>query len=187
MHIVAIVGSLRQGSMNRQLAEAARRTVLDLDPACRFTLLDWAGVPLFNEDDERPAPDAVARVREQVRDADGIWFFTPEYNHYFPGALKNLLDWLSRPVSAAEGQVLDGKPCAVSGISAGGSGTACAQDHLVTLVSFLNMDVMNKPRLTIPFGFSKMVGGTLELGDSEPYLHAQAEAFLSHIARRSQR
>ena len=50
MHIVAIAGSLRQGSMNRQLAEAAGRIVHELDPAVQFTLLDWADVPLFNED-----------------------------------------------------------------------------------------------------------------------------------------
>ena len=175
MHIVAIAGSLRQGSMNRQLAEAAGRIVYELDPA---------DVPLFNEDIERPAPPAVARVREQILDADGIWFFTPEYNHFFPGPLKNLLDWLSRPVSAAQGQVLDGKPAAISGISAGGSGTAIAQDHLVALISFLNMDVMNKPRLTIPFGFSKMNDGVLDLGDSLPYLERQAQAFLKFVANR---
>ena len=174
MHIVAIAGSLRQGSMNRQLAEAAGRIVYELDPAVQFTLLDWADVPLFNEDIERPAPPAVARVRKQILDADGIWFFTPEYNHFFPGPLKNLLDWLSRPVSAAQGQVLDGKPAAISGISAGGSGTAIAQDHLVALISFL----------TIPFGFSKMNDGVLDLGDSLPYLERQAQTFLEFVASR---
>ncbi len=54
MHIVAIAGSLRQESMNRQLAEAAGRIVYELDPAIQFTLLDWADVPLFNEDIEGP-------------------------------------------------------------------------------------------------------------------------------------
>lgn len=182
MNILAIVGSLREGSMNRKLAEAAKREISSLDPTATFTILDWADVPLFNEDIERPAPSAVQRVREQVLAADGIWFFTPEYNHYFPGTLKNLLDWLSRPVDAQQGQVLDRKPCAISGVSAGGSGTAVAQDHLVTLVSFLNMNVMNKPRLTIPFGFSKMKDGVLELGDSLPYLQRQAKEFLSFIS-----
>lgn len=181
MDIVAIAGSLRQGSMNRQLAEAASRVIAELDPTASYTILDWADVPLFNEDIEKPAPGAVQRVREQILAADGIWFFTPEYNHFFPGTLKNLLDWLSRPVSATQGQVLDGKPAAISGISAGGSGTAVAQDHLVTLISFLNMRVMNKPRLTVPFGFSKVKDGVLELGDSLPYLERQAEAFLAFI------
>ena len=52
----------------------------------------------------------------------------------------------------------------------------------MTLVSLLNMNVMNKPRLTIPFGFSKMKDGALELGDSLPYLQRQAEAFLAFIS-----
>jgi len=76
--------------------------------------------------------------------------FTPEYNHFFPGVLKNLIDWLSRPVSENEPQVLAGKPAAISGISLGMSGTAIAQDHLVTLISFLDMKVMNVPRLPYP-------------------------------------
>ena len=69
----------------------------------------------------------------------------------------------------------------MSGISAGGTGTAVAQDHLVTLISFLNMRVMNKPRLTVPNGFTKVHNGVLELGDSLPYLERQAEAFIELI------
>ena len=59
----------------------------------------------MNQDIEHPAPEAVMRVREAVREADGLWLFSPEYNHAIPGPLKNLIDWLSRPVSEAEGQV----------------------------------------------------------------------------------
>ena len=181
MRILAIVGSLREGSLNRQLAEATGKELSAIDPQVEFAILDWADVPLFNQDIEVPAPEPVSRVRREVLDADGIWVFTPEYNHFFPGTLKNLLDWLSRPVGAGQGQVLDGKLLAVSGVSAGGTGTACAQDHLVTLVSFLNMRVMNKPRLTIPHGFDKVVDGRLELGDSLPYLRRQAEAFVEFV------
>ena len=110
MHIVAIAGSLRTGSLNRQLAEEAQRIVAELEPDARFTILDWSDVPIFNQDIEHPAPEAVARVRAEVLDADGVWFFTPEYNHFFPGPLKNLLDWLSRPVGPKQGQVLEANP-----------------------------------------------------------------------------
>ncbi|MDD4509884.1 MAG: hypothetical protein PHY23_03080 [Oscillospiraceae bacterium] len=64
--------------------------------------------------------------------------------------MKNPTYWLSRPVSDTEPQVLAGKPTAISGISPGMSGTGLAQDNLVTLLSFLNMQVMNIPRLVIP-------------------------------------
>ena len=178
--ISAIVGSLRKDSFNRQLALEAGRLVGD---QAEFRLLDFSDVPLLNQDIEYPAPDAVRRVRETIKSVDGIWFFSPEYNHFFPGVLKNLIDWLSRPVSDSEGQVLNGKPAAVSGISPGMSGTGIAQDHLVTLISFLNMRVMNMPRLTIPNANQQAdPNGKLALTVSAPYLEKQAQAFIRFIS-----
>jgi chromate reductase len=147
-----------------------------------FELLNYADVPPMNQDIEYPAPDAVSRVRDAVKSADGIWFFTPEYNHFFPGVLKNLIDWLSRPISKDERQVLSKKPAAISGITPGMAGTASAQDHLVTLISLLNMRVMNYPRLTIPNAEDQTDGnGKLTLTSSLPYLEKQANAFLRFI------
>ena len=177
--ITAIVGALRRNSYNRQLAMEAGRIIGD---RADFELLDYSDVPLLNQDIEYPAPDAVARVRGIVRASDGIWFFSPEYNHFFPGVLKNLIDWLSRPISDSEPQVLGGKPAAVSGITPGMSGTGLAQDHLVTLISFLNMKVMNQPRLTIPNAAQQAdKEGILTLTTSAAYLEKQAQAFLSFI------
>ncbi|MEA4823103.1 MAG: NAD(P)H-dependent oxidoreductase [Clostridiaceae bacterium] len=182
--ILAIVGSLRKGSFNRQLALTAKEIVGD---QADFELLDYHDVPLMNQDIEYPAPDAVRRVREAVKSADGIWFFTPEYNHFFPGVLKNLIDWLSRPISDTELQVLARRPAAISGITPGMSGTGLAQDHLVTLISVLNMDVMNTPRLTIPNALQQTDShGNLSLKTSRPYLEKQANAFIAHIQRRMQ-
>lgn len=148
-----------------------------------FEILSYADVPMMNQDIEFPAPEAVRRVREKVKAADGLWFFTPEHNHFFPAALKNLLDWLSRPISRDESQVLSGKPAAISGITTGMSGTGIAQDHLVALISLLNMQVMNKPRLTIPNAAAQMdEDGRLKLTTSAPYLQAQAEAFINFIS-----
>jgi len=180
LKILAIVGALRQDSFNRQLAMETGRLIGD---RAEFRLLDYSDVPLLNQDIEYPAPDAVRRVREAVKSADGIWFFSPEYNHFFPGVLKNLIDWLSRPVSDTEPQVLGGKPAAVSGISPGMSGTGLAQDHLVTLISFLNMRVMNLPRLTIPNAQQQTdTDGKLALTTSMPFLEKQAQEFLRFIS-----
>lgn len=180
--ILAIVGSLRKDSYNCQLAMAAKSIIGE---RADFELLEYADVPLMNQDIEFPAPDAVRRVREAVKAADGIWFFTPEYNHFFPGVLKNLIDWLSRPISKNEPQVLSGKPAAISGITPGMSGTGLAQDHLVTLISFLNMDVMNKPRLTIPNAAQQLGNdGMLQLTSGTAHLQAQAEAFMVFIKGR---
>ena len=179
IRISAVVGSLRRDSFNRQLAVEAGRVVGD---RAEFELLDYSDVPLLNQDFEYPAPEAVRRVRGIVQASDGIWFFTPEYNHSFPGVLKNLIDWLSRPVSDDEPQVLRGKPAAISGITPGMSGTGIAQDQLVMLISLLNMKVMNLPRLTIPNALQQTdQDGRLSLTSSAPFLEKQAQAFLRFI------
>ena len=177
--ITAIVGSLRADSLNRQLAIEAGR---ELAGKAEYELFDYSDVPLLNQDYEYPPPDAVKRTRDIVKSSDGIWFFTPEYNHFFSGVLKNLIDWLSRTISESEGQVLKGKPAAISGITPGMSGTGIAQDHLVTLISLLNMKVMNLPRLTIPNAQQQTDNdGHLTLTSSAPFLQKQAEAFLHFI------
>ena len=80
--------------------------------------------------------------------------------------------------------MLAGKPAAISGITPGMSGTGLAQDHLVTLISFLDMKVMNVPRLTIPNALQQLdKDGKLELKASLPFLEKQAEAFLDFIAK----
>lgn len=180
--ILAIVGSLRKDSYNRQLALAAEEMLKD---RVDFELLEYQDVPLMNEDIEFPPPEAVKRVREKVKTADGIWFFTPEYNHFFSGVLKNLIDWLSRPISDEEPDVLSGKPAAISGASPAITGTSLAQDHLVTLISFLNMDVMNEPRLVISNVMQQLDSvGKLKLKESYPYLKNQANAFVDFIEKR---
>ena len=177
--IAAIVGSLRENSYNRQLALAAQEIVGD---RAIFEIVDYDDVPLMNQDIEYPAPDAVCRVREQIKSADGVWIFTPEYNHSYPGVLKNLIDWLSRPISKEERQVLSRKAIAISGASPGMGGTLTAQDLLVMLLSMLNANVMNSPRLTIP-NISQQAdeAGHLSLTTSLPYLQKQADAFLKFI------
>lgn len=176
--ILAIPGSLRKDSFNLQLAQAAGKL---LEGKADFKVLDYHDVPLYNQDVEFPAPEGVAAAREAVLAADGIWFFSPEYNHGIPGVLKNLIDWLSRPRGAELPQVLLNKPAALSGISMGMSGTGIMQDQLVTLISFLQMRVMNSPRLTIPNSLDLVEGGKLNLEGSTRYIQREADAFLTFI------
>ena len=82
-NVLFVVGSFRAKSFNRQLAREAEKL---LAPRCRVDWLDFADIPFMNQDIEDPAPAAVARVREAVRAADGVWFFTPEYNFSYPPA-----------------------------------------------------------------------------------------------------
>ncbi|MDR3074664.1 MAG: NAD(P)H-dependent oxidoreductase [Candidatus Methanoplasma sp.] len=180
MKIIAIVGSLRRMSYNHALAEKAGEIIGDRS---EFEILDYSGVPFFNEDSEFPAPDTVADIRGKIASADGVWFFSPEYNHTIPGVLKNLIDWLSRKASAETPQVLGGKKAAISGVSGGMSGTSIMQDDLIAVLSYLDMKIMNVPRLTIPDAWNQ----TDEHGRFVPvksltYLEKQTEAFLKFVA-----
>ena len=183
MRILAIAGSLRRESYNKQLAEAARVVMAQRHPDVKYELLDWTDVPFMNQDIEHPEPAPVACVRAAVRAADGVWLFSPEYNHAVPGPLKNLIDWLSRPAGEGEPQVLAGKSVALAGASIGMSGAAHAQEQLVGILSFLDARVMNKPRLTIPHVGTQATDGVLALDASLPYLEAQADAFVTFVER----
>jgi chromate reductase, NAD(P)H dehydrogenase (quinone) len=122
MRILGISGSLRRGSHNRKLLRAA---AAELPPGTE--LVEWeglAGLPAFDEDLERTPPFAVADFLAQVDEADALLIATPEYNASVPGALKNALDWASRPFPD---NVLKDKPAAVVGASTGLFGAVWAQ------------------------------------------------------------
>jgi chromate reductase, NAD(P)H dehydrogenase (quinone) len=126
MRILAISGSLRRGSHNTSLLRAAEELLSPLD-----TLELWDGlreVPPFDQDDDAgPLPPAVAAFRAAVASADAVLIATPEYNSSIPGALKNALDWASRPIAT---NVFRNKPVAVIGSSSGMFGAVWAQAEL---------------------------------------------------------
>jgi chromate reductase len=126
MRILAISGSLRDGSHNTLLLRAAERL---LSPGDELEL--WTGlrdVPPYDQDDDvEPAPAAVAALRDAVASADAVLIATPEYNASVPGALKNALDWASRPLAT---NAFRNKPVAVIGSSAGMFGGVWAQAEL---------------------------------------------------------
>ena len=140
--LVFIVGSLRKGSFNRVLAEHAAAYV---GGRADVEILDYAAVPLLNQDEEFPAPEAVARARETVMAADGVWIFTPEYNFSFPAPVKNLLDWFSRPLVAGEYDTprpLTGKPVAISGVGGKGA-TAGVRKAFVPYLTYLQAKLVD--------------------------------------------
>lgn len=124
--ILFIVGSLRQGSFNHQMAKLAEKA---LEGKANVSYLDWSEVPVFSQDLEAKTPDSVAKVREAAQAADAIWIFSPVYNFSIPGSVKNLLDWLSRSLDlsnpAAE-SAIHGKVATVSLVANGGHEQAAA-------------------------------------------------------------
>jgi chromate reductase len=95
MRVLGISGSLRRDSHNTELLRAAATL---LPSGVEFELFDGLKeIPPYAEDDESRAPASVQHLRERIAAADAVLFATPEYNHSIPGALKNALDWVSRP------------------------------------------------------------------------------------------
>jgi chromate reductase len=99
--LLAIVGSLRVGSVN---AATARATAAASPDGVSMTVHDVSDVPLYNGDDEDVGPPpSVLALHAAVDAHDGVVLFTPEYNGSFPAVTKNVIDWLSRPPKAWDG------------------------------------------------------------------------------------
>ena len=139
--ILFIIGSLRAKSFNRQVANVAKEI---LGNQAEVQELDYSDLPLLSQDFEQPELEVVARIRKEVAEADGLWIFTPEYNMSYPGHLKNLLDWLSRPVKPmdyATPTCINGKRVAISG-AGGQAATANCRAKLTELLAFIKADVL---------------------------------------------
>jgi len=138
MRLLAISGSLRRDSYNAALLDAA---AAECPAGVEFAV--WRGladVPAYDEDlDVEPAPRPVVALRAELERADALLFATPEYNASVPGALKNALDWASRPYSA---NPLRHKRVAVIGASTGLFGAVWAQAELRKVLRAIGASVV---------------------------------------------
>jgi chromate reductase len=178
--ILFVVGSTRKGSFNGLVAEEAAKF---LAGKAEVTYLEYMDLPFMNQDLEFPAPDVVTRVRETVKAADGIWVFSPEYNYSYPGIVKNLFDWLSRPMVKGDyaTAAATGKKITVSNI-AGKSTGAGSRAKLVELFGKIRMIVMDQPLTGLAIPPAAFGGAPLTFTDEQKaQLKTQAEAFLKFI------
>ena len=149
MNILTISGSLRANSFNTGLLRTAELLGFE---GVTFTHANIRGIPLFDADLEVASmPEAVAVLKQQIGDADGVLIATPEYNYSYTGVLKNTLDWVSRgPI-----RPLIDKPVAVIGASPGNFGTVRAQTDLRRLLHGMAAHVLPKPELLVNQAASK--------------------------------
>jgi chromate reductase, NAD(P)H dehydrogenase (quinone) len=134
-----IVGSLSTQSINRKLAEA----LIKLAPgSLAFVEIPIGELPLYNHDYDEHYPLQGTALKDAIADVDAILFITPEYNRSIPGALKNAIDWASRPWGTNS---LAGKPAAVIGASTGGIASAVGQQHLKSILGFTDSPLMGQP------------------------------------------
>ena len=141
--IAFVVGSTRRGSFNLQLATIAEGM---LEGRADVVYIDPAPLPFVNQDIESPAPELVKNARDIVMSSDALWIFTPEYNQSIPGILKNLLDWLSRPLDPSDPDrktAIKGKKVIISG-AGGGKRTQFCRKALFDLLSFIGAEVLDE-------------------------------------------
>lgn len=137
--IAVIVGSLREASINRRLADA----LVKLGPAnFAFLRVEIGDLPLYNQDDDANPAEPVKRLKSAIAGARGLIFVTPEYNRSMPGVLKNAIDHASRPYGKS---AWTGKPAGVVGASVGAMGSAMAQQHLRNVLAYLDVPTLGQP------------------------------------------
>lgn len=174
-----IVGSIASASINRRLASALVKLAPQAD--LNLTEIPIAALPFYSYDNDGSIPAEAAEFKAAIEAADGIVIVTPEYNRSVPGVLKNALDTASRPWGANS---FAGKPSAVIGASVGAIGTAVAQQHLRSILSFLA-----SPELAQPEGYLQMRDGLIaDDGDvtdasTEEFLLSWLKAVHTHIAK----
>ncbi len=182
IRILFIVGSMRKSSFNRQLARMAEKMLLG---QAEVKYLEFGDVPNMNQDIEFPAPVAVTRVREEVNKADGIWIFSPEYNYSYPGVLKNLLDWLSRPLQPndyATGTPMTNKPVTISN-AAGKSGGSGCRSRLIGLLEVMRTKIMKEPSTGVILSAEAFSTGEIVLSNNDKMkLSLQANAFIKMLS-----
>ena len=141
--IAVVVGSLRQDSFNRKLANA----IVKLAPSeFSFKHLAIGDLPLYNQDNDGNPAVSVKHLKADIAASQGLLFVTPEYNRSIPGVLKNAIDHASRPYGQSAWK---GKPAGVLGASGGAMGTAMAQQHLRNILAYLDVPTLGQPEAFI--------------------------------------
>ncbi len=173
MKVVAFTGSLRATSYNRSLLTEAQRLAPE---GMAIDVLDVTEIPIYNWDLEQAGlPDAVLAFNSAIEAADGVLIATTEYNGVLPGSTQNLIDWASR-----DGNSLEGKPVAIVGGTAGGSGGPTAQMILRKTLQSLGAVVMPRPTMLVGRISSKF-------DDDRRLIDDHSEARLEHVLDEFQR
>ncbi len=150
-NITFINGSLRKGSFNQSIIDYIKSSLET--KGYSISQLEISNLPFINQDIEFPAPASVSAIREEVKKADALWIVTPEYNGSVPGPLKNMLDWISRPVERGVFGAPDfvkGKLVAISGAS-GNSAASLVMNELKGLLTRMAMNPLDEMAgITLP-------------------------------------
>ncbi len=178
-NLAVVVGSNRQNSINRRLAEALVKLGADKFSS-HFVRVD--DLPMYNQDLEPELPDTVKRLKSDIESADGLLVVTPEHNRSIPAVLKNAIDWGARPFGRNS---WFGKPVAITGASPGAVGTGIAQQHLRQVLGSLGGLVMGgEAYISFKPGLIDETGAVSDDG-TQTFLRSYLEQFAGLLVRLS--
>jgi chromate reductase len=172
------VGSLASGSINRTLSKA----LIKLAPGdLEFTEIPIKDLPLYSYDYDADFPPEGRALKEAIEGSDGILFVSPEYNRSIPGALKNAIDWGSRPWGTNS---FARKPTGIIGASPGSIGTAVMQSSMRAVLSFLDAPQLNAPEAYVKFNPDAFGnGGEVKDESTEAFLRHYMEEYCAFVQR----
>lgn len=181
MTILLVCGSFRKNSFNMTLARDAQKALEAL--GVESEILSYEDVPLFNQDLEIPPLSPVSKAREAFGECEAFWFFTPEYNGQIPGVLKNLIDWMSRPMGPDYGRFdtpVYGKKACITG-AGGANKTAGARELLAKVLKFIGVKVFDE-QLGIKIAPADFKSDSIsDPQEIEDQIDAQAKAFVDWL------
>jgi chromate reductase len=172
------IGSLSSTSINRVLSRALIRVAPD---DLEFTEIGIRDLPLYSQDLDDDFPPEATALKEAIARADAVLFVTPEFNRSIPGALKNAIDWASRPWGKNSFHHI---PAGVIGASVGPIGTAVGQQSLRAVLSFCNARQMTSPEAYVHYSQDVFADdGEVRDETTEAFLRNYMTEFREHVER----
>jgi chromate reductase len=181
IHVLAISGSLRRASTNRKALQIAKRIAADAGAIVEEADLKDLALPIYDDDlTANGLPESVRAFRAAVEASQMLIIASPEHNASISAALKNALDWGSKPTN-----VFSGKTAAIMGVSGGPFGTVRMQPHLRQILGMLNVLVLPHPTVLIRNGHEAFTAAE-EAKFADPKNHAQVATLIDktlHLTR----
>ncbi|MFF2315197.1 NADPH-dependent FMN reductase [Arthrobacter sp. NPDC058097] len=172
------VGSLAKASINRTLSQALVRLAPE---KLEFTEIPIGDLPLYSYDYDADFPPQARALKDGIEASDGILFISPEYNRSIPGALKNAIDWGSRPWGTNS---FARKPTGIIGASPGSIGTAVMQSSMRSVLSFLDAPQLNAPEVYLQFDADAFgLDGEVRNESTEAFLRHYMDEYCAFVER----
>lgn len=147
--ILAFAGSMRRDSLNRKLIEIAAFGARDAGADVTVINLKDYPLPVYDSDSETEhgLPDNAIKLKDLFNEHHGLLIAAPEYNSSITGVLKNLIDWVSRPLPGDSPlKEFDGKVAGLVSASPGALGGLRGLVHVRSILSNIRVIVVPNQR-----------------------------------------